>query len=308
LPPGNAEAHRRRLTEKLTKSANELELANQKLAALARDADTRRQQAEAAAVALRKTKIELERANKKLLRSNDELRQFAYVASHDLQEPLRSITSFCGLLKAEYSERLGGSADEYIDRIINSAKRMKQLITDLLCYARVDCDEEIEFQEVSLDDIVMDAVANLQAAIDESGAEICRGDLPTVRGDRCQLVQLYQNLLANSLKYRGDVPPKILIEAGRDGDQCECSVRDNGIGIAPKHHQHVFELFRRLHGRDKYPGTGIGLALCKKLVQRHGGQISVDSELGCGSVFRFTLPAPTGQRADEPNELLTASV
>jgi signal transduction histidine kinase len=250
---------------------------------------------------------ELERSNEELQRSNDELKQFAFVASHDLQEPLRSITSFCNLLEDEYRGRLDEQADDYIDRIVNGSKRMKALVNDLLSYSRVTREVQAEFRPVDLREVVEAAVENLQTAIHEADAEINAGPLPVVAGDRTQLVQLMQNLIGNAIKYRGERPPQVRIEAVRRGAAWECSVRDNGIGIAPEFHQQIFEIFKRLHGRDKYPGTGIGLAVCKKIVQRHGGQIFVDSQAGHGSVFRFTIQSPTEVSIHE-DELLTASV
>jgi light-regulated signal transduction histidine kinase (bacteriophytochrome) len=251
---------------------------------------------------------ELSQSNNELLRSNDELRQFAFVASHDLQEPLRSITSFCNLLKEDYQEKLGEQADDYIARIVKGSQRMKDLVTDLLAYSRVERAEQLKFQPVDFRDVVADALANLESAIDETGAEIVTDSLPTVVGDRVQLVQLVQNLVGNALKYRSDEPPRIQIDARRRRGYFEFSVRDNGIGIAPEHHQQVFEIFKRLHGRDRYPGTGIGLAVCRKIVQRHGGQIVVDSQLGMGSVFRFTINTQFEESADEHEECLAATV
>jgi two-component system NtrC family sensor kinase len=277
-------------------------------AALARAADERRQHAEAVAVELEQAKTELERANEDLTRSNDELRQFAFIASHDLQEPLRSITSFCNLLKEEYQHRLDDQAESYLERVVSGAKRMKALVTALLNYSRVNCDECPEFEEVDLSEVVGQALANLQSAIRESGAEVVCGPLPVVLGDGVQLVQLLQNLIGNAILYRGQEPPRIQIEGQRARDRWEIAVRDNGIGIAPEHHQQIFEIFKRLHNRDKYPGTGIGLAVCKKIVQRHGGLIWVESGAAGGSVFRFTIRATLEEAAHERDEFLAAAV
>jgi signal transduction histidine kinase len=241
---------------------------------------------------IRRRDDELEQSNDELLRSNDELRQFAFVASHDLQEPLRSITSFCNILKEEYGGRFDSQADEYIERIVNGSMRMKSLITDLLSYSRVTRNEEQVHSEVDFREVVRDALANLEGAIQESGAKVTWGDLPVVSGNRIQLVQLLQNLIGNAIVYHSDLPPQIHIESDRHFDHWEFSVRDNGIGIAPEHHQQIFEIFKRLHNRSKYPGTGIGLAVCKKIVQRHGGRIVVDSQIGQGSVFYFTILMP----------------
>ncbi|MEX0613999.1 MAG: response regulator [Pirellulales bacterium] len=277
-------------------------------AALARAADERRQHAEMVAVELRQAKAELEKANEELMRSNDELRQFAFVASHDLQEPLRSITSFCNLLKDEYYGRLDEQANNFIERIVNGAKRMKALVTDLLSYSRVSQDEHVDFQPVDFRDVVSDVLANLQSSINDAGAEIVIGEMPTIVGDRVQLVQLLQNLVGNAVTYRSERPPQIQIDAQRHGEFWEFSVQDNGIGIAPEHHQQIFEIFKRLHSRDTYPGTGIGLAVCKKIAQRHGGQITVDSRVGAGSVFRFMIQAPMEEARDEREGLLATSI
>jgi two-component system NtrC family sensor kinase len=277
-------------------------------AALARAADERRLHAETVAIALRQTKADLEKANKELTRSNDELRQFAFVASHDLQEPLRSITSFCNLLKEDYEGKLDEQADSYIERIVNGAKRMKALVMALLNYSRVSHDEQLAVRQVDFREVVNDTLANLQSAIEEAGAVVSVGEMPTVVGDRVQLVQLLQNLIGNAMLYRGEQPSRIQIDAQKDNELCQFSVRDNGIGIAPEHHQQIFDIFKRLHGRDKYPGTGIGLAVCKKIVQRHGGQITVESQVGAGSVFRFTIPAPMEKLSDEREKLFATSI
>jgi two-component system NtrC family sensor kinase len=277
-------------------------------AALARAAEERRRHAESVAVELRQAKEELEKANEELMRSNDELRQFAFVASHDLQEPLRSITSFCNLLRDEYRSRLDDLADDYIERIVNGAKRMKALVTDLLAYSRVNRDEHVAFTNVDFREVVHDGLANLQAAVDESGAVVSVGELPEVAGDRGQLIQLVQNLIGNAILYRGEKSPRIQVSARSDGDFWEFSVQDNGIGVAAEHRQQIFEIFKRLHSRDKYPGTGIGLAVCRKIVQRHGGCIDVDSQVGIGSNFRFTIPAPKETNRHERPECPAASV
>jgi light-regulated signal transduction histidine kinase (bacteriophytochrome) len=280
----------------------------EKEAAAARVAEERRRVAEQAAFELRQANAELKCANQELTRSNDELRQFAFIASHDLQEPLRSVTSFCNLLKDEYQGRLDEEADNYIERVVQGAQRMKALVTGLLSYSRVNRDEAQPFGQVDTCEVVADAIANLQLSLDDSGAEICLGKLPTVVGDRVQLCQLLQNLLGNAILYRGDPPPKIRVDAARDGNWWEFAVQDNGIGIAPEYHRQIFEVFRRLHSRDEYPGTGIGLAVCKKIVQRHGGSIWVESQPGAGTTFRFTLQAAEDPQSDERKNLLAAAV
>ncbi|MEX2317831.1 MAG: ATP-binding protein [Pirellulales bacterium] len=255
---------------------------------------------------IRRRDDELEQSNNELLRSNEELRQFAFVASHDLQEPLRSITSFCNLLEAEYRGRLDEQADNYIDRIVNGAKRMKALVTDLLGYSRVSREGPAPFQTVAFQEVVNDALANLQSSINESDAEIAVGRMPIVIGDRVQLIQLMQNLIGNAIKYRSHRPPRIRIDAEKTGDLWEFAVADNGLGIAPEHHHTVFEIFKRLHGREEYPGTGIGLAVCKKIVQRHGGQITLKSRPGAGSTFRFTIQTKLQNAPDEAELFSTA--
>jgi two-component system NtrC family sensor kinase len=277
-------------------------------AALARAADERRRHAESVASELQRAKTELEKANDELTRSNDELRQFAYIASHDLQEPLRSITSFCNLLKRDYDGRLDEQADNFIERIVGGAKRMKALVTDLLAYSRVSREEHVDFRSVDFNDVVSDVLANLQASITDAGAEISVGDMPTVVGDRVQFVQLLQNLVGNAIIYRGEQQPNVRIEAIQRNCFWQFSVRDNGIGIAPEYHQQIFEIFKRLHSRDRYPGTGIGLAVCKKIVHRHGGEITVDSRAGAGAVFRFTIPATPEEIPDERQIALVASI
>jgi signal transduction histidine kinase len=258
---------------------------------------------------IRRRDNELERYNDELLRSNDELRQFAFVASHDLQEPLRSITSFCNMLKDECQNELTPDASDYIERIVSGAGRMKSLVVDLLSYSRVNRDEQKPFTVVRMHEVMGDVLENLQGSIEASAADISWRDLPTICGDRSQLVQLLQNLVGNAILYRRDEAPSIRVEATPRGDDWEFAVRDNGIGIAREHYDQIFEIFKRLHRRNEYPGTGIGLAVCKKIVQRHGGQIWVESQLDEGSVFRFTIhTAPTNKDSHEREGLLAASI
>jgi two-component system NtrC family sensor kinase len=299
------EENQRILEELKNKELETIAARAEKEAAVARVAEERRRHAEAAAAELRQAKAELEKTNEELTRSNDELRQFAFVASHDLQEPLRSVTSFCNLLKEEYQGRLDDEADNYIERIVQGAKRMKSLVVALLSYSRVTRDEQPPLGEVDMQEVARETIANLQSAVEESKAEISLGDLPTVLGMRVQLSQLLQNLLSNAVLYRSETPPRIRIDAvpldrrGGSANRWLFSVEDNGIGIAAEYHQQIFEIFRRLHSRDKYPGTGIGLAVCKKIVERHGGRIWVESQPGAGTVFKFTLPAVEPDRCME---------
>jgi PAS domain S-box-containing protein len=230
----------------------------------------------------------LEQSAEELRRSNAELEQFAYVASHDLQEPLRMVTGFVGLLERRYKGQLGSEADEYIGFAIEGAHRMQDLINDLLTFSRVGTRVH-EFEAVDLGEAAVEALGNLRVAIEESQARVRCGKLPTVQADRRQMVQLLQNLVGNAVKFRGDARPDVRIGARRDGGGWRVYVRDNGIGIAPEHQEQVFVIFRRLHSREAYPGSGIGLAICRKIVERHGGRIWVESTTGRGSTFWFTL-------------------
>jgi PAS domain S-box-containing protein len=226
----------------------------------------------------------------KLARSNAELERFAYVASHDLQEPLRMVASFTQLLSKRYSGKLDETADRYIDFAVDGAKRMQQLIADLLAYSRVS-NKEIEPRQTDSQALVVTAAENLQVAIEESGASVDWDPLPEVWADQTQFIQLLQNLLANAIKFRQkDAAPRIHVSAEDAGGEWRFSVQDNGIGIDPRHADRIFQIFQRLHTRADYPGTGIGLAVCQKVVERHGGKIWVESEPGAGSTFRFTIP------------------
>jgi two-component system, chemotaxis family, sensor kinase Cph1 len=223
-----------------------------------------------------------------LERSNAELETFAYVASHDLQEPLRMVTSYVQLLARRYQGRLDADADEFIGYAVDGATRMQALINDLLLFSRVGGQAEHEL--VDLGACADRAVARLQEALDESGATVTRDELPTVRGDQSRFVQLFQNLIGNGVKFRGDVAPAVHLGAERSAGAWLLSVRDNGIGVAPEYQEQIFGIFKRLHTREKYAGTGIGLSICKKIVERLGGRIWVSSEPGRGSTFWFTLP------------------
>jgi PAS domain S-box-containing protein len=235
----------------------------------------------------------LREAHEELKRSNSELEQFAYVASHDLQEPLRMVASYTQLLQRRYDARLDADAREFMAYIVDGATRMKQLIEDLLAYSRVGTKGK-DFKPVACETALRRALANLRAAIEESGAVVTYDALPTVDADEVQLAQLLQNLVGNALKFRSDSVPRIHVGLQDLGTEWQFDVRDNGIGIEPQYYERIFMVFQRLHNKGEYPGTGIGLAICKKVVERHGGRIWVSSQAGEGSTFHFTLPKQRG--------------
>jgi light-regulated signal transduction histidine kinase (bacteriophytochrome) len=239
------------------------------------------------------TSKELNERNLELARSNADLRQFNYVVSHDLQEPLRSVTGYAELLARRYRGQLDPRADELIEGAVDGARRMQGFIRDLLAYSRIGFDR-VQLVPTPMDTVRDHALQNLAAALEESGATVEGDGLPVVIGDPSQLVQLLQNLIGNSIKFRGDHPPLVRISAQRDGACWRFAVADNGIGIPDGARERVFQIFQRLHPMDAYPGTGIGLAIASRIVERHCGRIWVESAVGQGATFFFSLPAEPG--------------
>jgi signal transduction histidine kinase len=234
--------------------------------------------------------VRVQERTKELSRTNDELRQFAYVASHDLQEPLRTVASYAQLLAKRYRAHLDADADEFIRYMVEGVTRMHNLLNDMLAYSRVTETKDKVLPPANTDAVLQSAVLNLEATINETQAEITHDELPVVKADEIQLTQVFQNLLSNAIKYRSQEPPRIHVSAERRDDEWIFSVQDNGIGIDPQYSERIFGIFKRLHGRE-LPGTGMGLAICKRIVERHGGRIWVESQPGNGSTFRFALAA-----------------
>ncbi len=233
--------------------------------------------------------LELQETVQQLQTVNERLEQFAYAASHDLQEPLRMVTSYLQLIERRADDELSGETEEFLEFAVDGADRMREMIQGLLAYSRVESRGE-PLESVDLEVVFENALADMQMKIEESRAEVTAESLPRVRGDADQLRQVFQNLLGNAIKYSGEEPPRITVSAERNGTRCAVSVHDEGIGIGPDDQERIFEVFERLHVRDDYPGSGIGLAICKRIVERHGGEIRVESEPGDGATFTFTLP------------------
>jgi signal transduction histidine kinase len=260
----------------------------------------RRIRAELAAVEEARTLLaektdEMAAQAEELVRSNADLEQFAYVASHDLQEPLRKVTSFCQLLQRRYQGQLDDRADQYIEFAVDGAKRMQALINDLLAFSRVGRTTEA-FVEVDCDEVLERALRNLETALDDVGAEVVRGtSLPTVEGDPSLLSALFQNVVSNAVKFRSDAPPRVEVSASGVNGEWTFRVADNGIGIDEAYAERVFVIFQRLHAKELYPGTGIGLALCKKIVEFHGGRIWIDTAVPSGTAVCWTLPKNQGE-------------
>lgn len=277
--------------EELQASNEELQSTNEELQATTEELHASHASNEELQAATEK----MERTAAELGRSNAELEQFAYVASHDLQEPLRMMSSYTQLLAQRYKGKLDADADEFMHYMTDGASRMQALINGLLAYSRVTKEAE-DFQPTDCQAVLDQAVSNLQAAIEESGTMVTHDPLPTVRGDAMQLTQVFQNLIGNAIKFRSDKQPEVHVGVEGRGDEWLFSVQDNGIGIEPQYHDRIFGIFQRLHGREEHPGTGIGLTICKKIVERHGGRMWVESELGKGSMFYFTIPTSTSNQ------------
>lgn len=247
--------------------------------------------------AMRETKLRQDHRQSEddLARSNRDLEQFAYVASHDLQEPLRMVATYTQLLAERYRGKLDSDADKYIHYAVDGALRMQKLVQDLLAFSRVGR-QGMALQSTDCNAVLQASLRNLEAAIQEGGATVTHDQLPVVIADSTQLVQVFQNLLGNALKFRGADPPMIHVSVEPKANEWMFSVADNGIGIATEDAESVFVIFRRLHTREEYPGSGIGLSICKKIIEQHGGRIWVESEPGHGSTFKFTLPVIATRR------------
>ncbi|UBV44040.1 hypothetical protein LAJ19_10235 [Deinococcus taeanensis] len=238
----------------------------------------------------------LQQRTRELERSNAELERFAYVASHDLQEPLRTIASFSELINRRYGADLDDKGRRYLELVTRGAERMKVLIDDLLVFSRLNVVQE-ELTPLPLEGPLQDAVDSLQGAIGESGAHVTWEALPQVLGVRSELAQLFQNLLGNAIKFqRPGVAPQVHVQAARDGNCWHVQVHDNGIGFEPQYAERIFQIFQRLHGRDEYQGTGMGLAIVRKIMEHHGGRVWAQAQPGQGSVFHLTLHAADEER------------
>jgi PAS domain S-box-containing protein len=250
----------------------------------------------------------LREANEALKRANADLEQFAYSAAHDLQEPLRMVATYSELLQKRFGGRLGPKCDEYIAFTVEGAVRMENLLKDLRIYTQLSTAENENVAEVDANDILQRALLNLKVAIKESGASVTSTELPRVCIYEFQLQQVFQNLIGNAIRYRSSEPPSIHVTARREGSEWVFSIRDNGIGIDPKFREHIFGIFKRLHSASEYPGTGMGLAICKRIIERGGGRIWVESTPGRGSTFYFTVGCrEPAERRSGPEEIFDSS-
>jgi PAS domain S-box-containing protein len=232
----------------------------------------------------------LEETNRELTRSNESLEQFAYVASHDLQEPLRVMSNYSQLLEKRYKDKLDQDANDFIDFIVDAASRMQRLITDLLAYSRLGR-KDVSEAEVNFNEAVHKVLYSMSSTIESLNGAVTHDELPVLRAHETSIIQLFQNLIGNALKFRGEEAPIIHVGVNKDKNEWIFSVKDNGLGIEPQYHERIFQIFQRLHSKERYSGTGIGLSICKKIVSNYGGRIWVESELGKGSTFYFTIPA-----------------
>jgi hypothetical protein len=244
----------------------------------------------------------LQEANAALGRANADLEQFAYSASHDLQEPLRMVAIYSELLREKFGGQLGSTGDEYIGYTVMGAMRMRDLLRDLRTYMQVSTTGEDPTDDIDAGEILKKTLLNLEIAIKDSGASISNTPLPRVRMYEFQLEQVFQNLIGNAIHYRSELPPRIHIAAGRQGEEWLFSVQDNGIGIEPQYQEQIFGIFKRLHSAVEYPGTGMGLAICQRAVGRAGGRIWLESEPGIGSTFYFTIPCGKSAREESESE------
>ncbi len=272
---------------------DQIELGGQRVLLMAQQDITALKKAEEEIVRLNKDLesrvVQLSALNTDLERSNRDLEQFAYVASHDLQEPLRMISSFTQLLEQRYKGKLDKSADEFTKFVVDGANRMQRMINDLLSYSRISSRGK-PFEPVSSEEILAQVQVNLLLLIEENHALLTHESLPEITADASQMLLLFQNLIGNAIKFKGKEPPRVHVFSESREEEWMFGVRDNGIGIAKEYFDRIFVIFQRLYSREEYSGTGIGLAICKKIVERHGGRIWVESELGKGSTFFFTIP------------------
>ncbi len=278
-------------TRRLYEINHQLALGNTQLESARQAAEQAQLAAENAREQIENAHQTIERSNLELQRSNEELGHFAYVASHDLQEPLRAISGCVQLLQRRYEGQLDARADQFIGHAVDGAQRMQTLINDLLAYSRVGTRDQ-KFAPVEVENLITQVKRSLSTQIAESGAQITQDALPTIQGDTRQLEQVWQNFVSNALKFRGEAAPQIHLGATRDEADTGWifSVSDQGPGIEPQYFERIWVMFQRLHTRSEYPGTGIGLAICKKIIERHGGSVSVESEFGHGTTFRFSVP------------------